>query len=878
MEYAKKSKFTGAEVKSLLGITPAQWRNIFKAVHDYFVENAIASRTMATDEQWDEAVKFLLSYPPWNKFRCLLQQPEEKFSEALKEKERVAKSAKVKAAKKKETKGKATDTKGKGKQLEAAPIRSSTKWDKQDQTPLPDDEDEVHPDIDEFASLEDEAEKPRDKTNVGDETDDKEISEEANEAFSVKTRKVERASYLTDRPIGISTFDGHPYQTFSSLPGPYLSAVMRMVRGVQLDPETRSGPSDLPHPTIRRLVGSLVLDEEFFKTTSGQYRVYQPLPEQVIFLHSDKDVRPTPLRLSFPYFYGDWEVLMDNQLRIDRRASGIKGEETGTRWGKPTKRKRSEIVEVSDDADDNDNDDDADDDADYDKEGDGEGGGSSSRKKPRAENAREGSSSKVGPKGNVGGSSIKAAQKDDNDSDNDDKVREEDDDVADEEEEEEKDEEEEEEKASRRKKTKTPGLRMLAKTPPSKIPEPKTLARMPPSKTPGPKTLVKTPAQTTAAQRGGKRSRALHLFDEPAESPPYGSELEEEQGDLIAEFHGSTSGYTGLRRVGLVRKSERTTQKEMSAEEPAGEDSYVDGGPDGGIPPGGRGDESIDMEVDYLTDASASSIEVAKLQTNSHLLQFVHPQTSPAPTNINLPDLPVKGWTSGSHPVTRKKLRFEYHWLIVGCTPQSPAPSWQDVFDNRRESPCPTTYEPPLSSLPPQESQFQQSSSRDTSPSVTRNRESDANQPHDTFYASPGCDSESIRTSSGGTHPEAHRQLSELSRPASTRAPSEVIRSTDYASGSGGGYSGESLSQNLLAPVDPTDPNKTRTLRHRSLGQFDIELKTLIEKAGWHLTKETLFKNPMPSVLELASMVRNSWDFVRAGTDFPAELSTVVSG
>ncbi|KAH0614658.1 uncharacterized protein H6S33_000294 [Morchella sextelata] len=186
--------------------------------------------------------------------------------------------------------------------------------------------------------------------------------------------------------------------------------------------------------------------------------------------------------------------------------------------------------------------------------------------------------------------------------------------------------------------------------------------------------------------------------------------------------------------------------------------------------------------------------------------------------------------------------------------------------DGRVNARQPTS--PPLSSLPPQESQFQQSSSRDTLPSAARNRQSDANQPYDTFYASPGRSnrsptrrnaltsqththsghqaSESIRTSSGGTRPEARRQISELSRPASIRAPSEVVRSTDYASGSGGGYSGESSSQNLLAPVDPTDPNKTRALRHRSLGQFNIELRTLIEKAGWHLTKETLFKNPMP--------------------------------
>jgi hypothetical protein len=325
---------------------------VFKAVHDYFFENAIATRTMATDEQWDEAVRLPLNYPPWKKFRRLLQQPDEdctlqgalvkvclsstlqdlvkrksaedreKFSEALKENERAVKSAKVKAAKK-ETKGKATGTKGKGKQRETAPASSSTKRSKQAQAPLPDDEDEVYPDIDEFASSEYEVEKPRDKADVRDEMDDENTSEEANEPFLVKTRKVERALYLTDRPIGIShcfpskyrferlggvklrlhrkpwkmpnwtprTFDRHPYLVFSSLLGPCLSEFVRLVRVVQLDLETRDGASDLPHPPISYLVRSLVLDDKFSKTASGQYRVYRPLPEQVNFPQSDKDFR-----------------------------------------------------------------------------------------------------------------------------------------------------------------------------------------------------------------------------------------------------------------------------------------------------------------------------------------------------------------------------------------------------------------------------------------------------------------------------------------------------------------------------------------------------------------------------------------------------------
>lgn len=54
----------------------------------------------------------------------------EKFSEVFKENECVAKLTKVKAAKK-ETKEKATDPKGKGKQQEITPTHSSTKRSKQ---------------------------------------------------------------------------------------------------------------------------------------------------------------------------------------------------------------------------------------------------------------------------------------------------------------------------------------------------------------------------------------------------------------------------------------------------------------------------------------------------------------------------------------------------------------------------------------------------------------------------------------------------------------------------------------------------------------------------------------------------------------------------
>ncbi|RPB06605.1 hypothetical protein P167DRAFT_580297 [Morchella conica CCBAS932] len=278
----------------------------------------------------------------------------------------------------------------------------------------------------------------------------------------------------------------------------------------------------------------------------------------------------------------------EDKLRIDRRASGIKAEETGTHWGKPTKGKRSEIVELSDGNDDNDDNDD--------NEGKDEGGGSSSRKKPRGENTGEDDDDGDDDDG------------DDDDGNDNDEECEEDDDVVDEEEEEKEDEEEEEEgeeeEASRRKKTKTSGPKMPAKTLPSK----KT----------GLKTPAKTAAQTTLAQRREKMSRAHHLFDRPAESPPYESELEEEQRDLIPECESWAAGS----QSDSAPESERTT-REMPYEEPATEGSYVDGGPDGDITPSGRRDESIDMEVGSLTDASASSIEVAKLQTIPRLPQFL---------------------------------------------------------------------------------------------------------------------------------------------------------------------------------------------------------------------------------------------------------------
>ncbi|KAH8146194.1 uncharacterized protein LAJ45_09892 [Morchella importuna] len=176
----------------------------------------------------------------------------------------------------------------------------------------------------------------------------------------------------------------------------------------------------------------------------------------------------------------------------------------------------------------------------------------------------------------------------------------------------------------------------------------------------------------------------------------------------------------------------------------------------------------------------------------------------------------------------------------------------------------------PLSS-PPRQLQSQQPSSRNKLLSAARNRETGMNQSSDLFHKSPVCQSsESVRPSSARTHPQA-RQNPTSSKPSSIRASfPEVVSGTGYSSGSVGGFSEEQLLQNTLTLLDSTDLNRVRALRHRNLGQFDVELKTLIEKASWQVTKETLFTNSMPSVLKLAYMVRNSWNFSKAGADFTA--------
>lgn len=154
---------------------------------------------------------------------------------------------------------------------------------------------------------------------------------------------------------------------------------------------------------------------------------------------------------------------------------------------------------------------------------------------------------------------------------------------------------------------------------------------------------------------------------------------------------------------------------------------------------------------------------------------------------------------------------------------------------------------------------------------AARNRETGANQSPDLFYESSGHQSfESVRPSSARIHSEAS-QDPQFSRPLLIRASfPEVISCTGSPSGSDGGSSGERSSQNTSTLLDSTEPNKTKPLRNRNFGQFDVEFRTLIGKADWQVTKETLFTNSMPSVLKLAYMVRNSWNFSKAGADFTA--------
>ncbi|KAI5839084.1 hypothetical protein DFP73DRAFT_599049 [Morchella snyderi] len=250
-------------------------------------------------------------------------------------------------------------------------------------------------------------------------------------------------------------FAGHPFLTYDSLPGPYLSEVVRMVKLSQLDSDVRGTDDDQVHLAIRHLIGALVPDHKFPKVGLSQGYISRPSTLQAIFLLNNKDICPaSTFRLStmrristgirhppslYPYFMGDWETLMDNQLRIDRRASGFTEEKEGNSWA-TGKRKRPEIIELSDDEEENAWEDDKDGE---DKED--ELAGPSPRQKSRGDKSKAGQSYRSPAKKNAGKNKQREeVQEEEEEEEEDEELDEEEDEEENEEEDEEEDEEEEE--------------------------------------------------------------------------------------------------------------------------------------------------------------------------------------------------------------------------------------------------------------------------------------------------------------------------------------------------------------------------------------------------------------------------------------------------
>ncbi|KAI5836675.1 hypothetical protein DFP73DRAFT_602043 [Morchella snyderi] len=147
-----------------------------------------------------------------------------------------------------------------------------------------------------------------------------------------------------------------------------------MVKLSQLDSNVRGTDDDQVHPAICHLIGALVPDHKFSKVGLFQGYFFRPSTLQVIFLLSKKDVwvwlnscqdlhciriqviyheeeingRQTPPPSLYLYFMGDWETVMDIQLRNDRRSLSFTKEEQGNDWA-IGKRKRPKIIDLSDD-------------------------------------------------------------------------------------------------------------------------------------------------------------------------------------------------------------------------------------------------------------------------------------------------------------------------------------------------------------------------------------------------------------------------------------------------------------------------------------------------------------------------------------------------
>ncbi|KAI5837721.1 hypothetical protein DFP73DRAFT_600704 [Morchella snyderi] len=86
-----------------------------------------------------------------------------------------------------------------------------------------------------------------------------------------------------------------------------------------------------------------------------------------------------------------------------------------------------------------------------------------------------------------------------------------------------------------------------------------------------------------------------------------------------------------------------------------------------------------------------------------------------------------------------------------------------------------------------------------------------------------------------------------------------------------------SESSSATPAAESTESGKGRVFRMRGLKPFDMSYRFILEKAGWNITKETLFVNPHPSVMEMPVMIRKAWDSATEGSEHTQDLTMSVS-
>ncbi|KAI5836687.1 hypothetical protein DFP73DRAFT_532544 [Morchella snyderi] len=380
-----------------MSFTPTQWETMRDSVHDFFINNGIASKTSASPAQWEEARRLLLSHEPWPLYHHLAEQEGDKITmkgilvdvsissllcdlcrrKSANDKARfnlakanhLAKTQKQKTARMVAARANAKKNKGKGRadgptDPVPSPARKRTKTAHNPFT------EEEEYDLEEFLPSEDDEE-----LGQGPPAEEASGSQRRNRMGKKKgeqRRNEEQAEEEAEEEVVEE--EDEIDELYSWSPSKQTWEAYRYEKLPKLDSNVRGTDDDQVHPAICHLIGALVPDHKFSKVGLFQGYFFRPSTLQVIFLLSKKDVwvwlnscqdlhciriqviyheeeingRQTPPPSLYLYFMGDWETVMDIQLRNDRRSLSFTKEEQGNDWA-IGKRKRPKIIDLSDD-------------------------------------------------------------------------------------------------------------------------------------------------------------------------------------------------------------------------------------------------------------------------------------------------------------------------------------------------------------------------------------------------------------------------------------------------------------------------------------------------------------------------------------------------